>query len=522
MTQIKYNNIDPFSGICYTPFVTFDKESDGWWNSTNSFTLEGQIICCGLSVEQVIEKRNNLIKNFSENFKTFEIIDNGSAIHNSKFAYINSIEFDDSDYNYILPFSVSISIHDYNAFSGSYFVQNPENRFEIYENQDGTISINHGVSAEGIQNDNTAIQNACDWVYGLTGLKNFPGLAFISSGQAACDIPYPSLVSISESIDRINGKCEVSEQYILDPILSGYENAGILRYTVNVEEKQDDFSRSQIRGEIKGGLNDNINAIRSRYKDLDLWSICAEAYLKSTSKNDLNNEPVEFSIDENTDEKTISFEMSFSNDNSPLVYIESTSEFNKDLDPESTEGNSATLNSTIYCKRGLQKERYQNVLDFFKNNFSPENEYLKNVTDISEEINLQNMIRDSESYKEDEQNATISYNCSWREVPKIDNENLPCFVKNLSINIKKTNPIQQYNFSRPLCADWAAVGTFISKYKINLDIEITYVIGTAIEDVKSYAEALSNKYMLPIILRKSNDHDSFNNKISFNYEWEEE
>lgn len=509
MNEIWYNNKNAFSGISYTPFVSFSQDFDGWWNSSKTFSLIGEIVGCGTDYSGVIAKQNALISNFSKNFKKFEIKENGSGLFVSDYAIVKNINFDESNYAFILPYTIDIEAYDANMFSGQYFVRDPENSFEFVENKNDTISITHTVSAVGINTNLPAIKNATNFVYANTGLGNMPKPNFIKMHQHAS----PILLSISETIDRMNGSCSWVENYTFDQSQTGQ---GLLKYNVNVSYDKFGFSTATINGTLDGGISGSMDLIRNRYKNLDLWSLAFDIYSGCTNSGDLNSIYISSGVDEDMSNKKISFSVSFNNDNSPLVYIDSNATYN--LSYGSDGSDSASLNSVIRCRAGTPIERMARTSGFFQTSFNPLQEFNKNISGLANDYNVAYFKQSSESLSENELEGSISYSTTW-DINK-QNSNLPCYIKNISYTVTKKYPLQQYEFAQPLCSDWSAYGTHFSKTNISFDGQMEIEKGTG-SQAKQYIESLASKYRLGIIKNKTFTDESSNGRISFQIEWEE-
>ena len=63
---------------------------------------------------------------------------------------VESINFDSSPYLQSLPYSVSFAHYPSGGFQFAYGVSNPSSTWNYTENQNKTISIEHSVSAKGI------------------------------------------------------------------------------------------------------------------------------------------------------------------------------------------------------------------------------------------------------------------------------------------------------------------------------------------------------------------------------------
>lgn len=509
MNEIWYNNKNAFSGISYTPFVSFAQSFDGWWSSSKTFSLIGEIFGCGTDYSGIVEKQNALISNFSQNFKKFEIKENGSGLFVADYAIVKNINFDESNYAFILPYTVDIEVYDANAFSGEYFVQDPENSFEFIENEDDTVSMTHAVSAIGVTASLPAIKNATNFVYANTGLKNMPFPAFIRIQQNS----NPILTSITETIDRMNGSHSLIENYTFDQSQTGQ---GLLRYNVDISYDKFNFSTAAINGTIEAGISGSISSIRNRYKALDLWSLAFDVYSGCTNSGDLNSIYISSGVDEDLSNKKISFSVSFNNDNSPLVYIDSNSTYNLSYSTDSTD--SASLNSVIKCRAGTPIEKMARVSGFFKTSFNPLREFSNNISGLISDYNITYFRQSSESLSQNELDGSIDYSTAW-DISK-QNANLPCYIKNISYTITKKYPLQQYEFAQPLCSDWSAYGTHISKTNVSFDGQMQIEKGKS-SQARQYIESLASKYRLGIIKSKRFTDDSSNENVSFQIEWEE-
>jgi hypothetical protein len=87
---------------------------------------------------------------------------------------VNSINFSEGVYNGILKYEVDLVAKDFN-----YNVQNPVNQFTINK-QNNTLTLNHNVSAQGVNTSSTnysnSLDNAISFVNQFTGLNGIPNL----------------------------------------------------------------------------------------------------------------------------------------------------------------------------------------------------------------------------------------------------------------------------------------------------------------------------------------------------------
>lgn len=511
MNEIWYNNKNAFSGICYTPFVSFSRESDGWWQSVDTFNLEGEIIGCGSDFSGLLQKQQDLINNFSENFKSFQIKESGQTIFSSDSVIVRDISFDESNYTYILPFVVNLEIFDPLSFSGKYYVTNPVDEFSIEEDDDRSVNITHTISADGVTNQYAAIYNAKNWVYSRTGLGNFIKPAFIKFHNYS----QPTLLSLSESVNRLDGSHSVTENYIFDQANIA---TGLIRYNNTITKDINDFTTVTIEGRIEGGIGRNLQNLRDQYRNLDLWSLAFDVYSGCTNNGDLNSFYLTSGVTENIQSNTLNFNVAFNNDNSPLVVVRSDASYNIGYDIQSAQ-DSAELTSEISCRAGSQSERYNRVLNYFNNTFDPKSEFIKNVQEFNEnDFNLSYFKLNAENVTYSESASKIIYKCSWN-ISKI-NTTIPCYIKSINYTVNKSYPLQQYEFKQPLCAEWSAFGTHVQPKSIQIQGDASFESGKY-NDTIQFIENISNKYKLPLLTAKNINKDLDGRKVSFSYAYTE-
>lgn len=509
MNEIWYNNKNAFSGICYTPFVSFSRESDGWWQSIDSFNLEGEIIGCGTDFSGLLLKQQNLINNFSQNFKNFEIKENGQIIFNANSVIVKDISFDESNYTYTLPFTISLEIFDPLSYSGEYYVTNPVDQFSIEENEDRSVNIAHTVSADGITNQYAAIYNAKNWVYSKTGLGNFKKPTFIKIHNYSS----PTLVSISESSNRLNGSYSVTENYIFDQANIA---TGLIRYNNAITKDINNFTTVTIDGRIEGGVGKNIQNLRNQYSNLDLWSLAFDIYSGCTSGGDLNSFYLTSGVTENIQSNTLNFNVAFNNDNSSLIVVTSSASYNIGYDIQAAT-DTAELTSEITCRAGTQSERYARVLEYFNDKFDPISEFNKNIESFNEnDFNLSYFKLNGENVTYSESASKIIYKCSWN-INKI-NITIPCYIKSINYTVSKSYALQKYEFKQPLCDQWSAYGTHIQPETIQIQGDASFEDGKYDQTI-DFINKLSNKYKLSILTAKNINKDLDGKKISFSYSY---
>jgi len=175
---IKYNDIEIGSP---TPFVTLERShvfNGQKLGNVDKIKLIGQLTG---KYSDLTGYQQGLINKFNQNFKAFEIYEvtgndfiNLSKIYQKSGVIVNSINFSEGVYNGILKYEVDLVAKDFN-----YNVQNPVNQFTINK-QNNTLTLNHNVSAQGINTSSTnysnSLDNAISFVNQFTGLNGIPNL----------------------------------------------------------------------------------------------------------------------------------------------------------------------------------------------------------------------------------------------------------------------------------------------------------------------------------------------------------
>jgi hypothetical protein len=308
MNIIKYNN----KNIPYpTPFVTLNQGNVSFnrnWGKDTTINLEGQLTG---DYENIRRSQSGLLNIFNQNFGKFEIYEGAEKIYEKSGIIIRSINFNESPYATLLGYNIELNSLE---FSGN--VTDPRNQFSFTENKDKTITLNHSISARGL-NTNTnsfksnALQNAIDFVRTYTGLSSIPTLKFISGLNSRNFY----LQNFSESIDRLNGVYSIDEEYQASLLNTGL--SGNLSYTIDISSgANSNFLEINVRGTYKGTRNGDINQLRN---SLNITGLITGNY-----NGYFNTIPLQYNLSENTGENSISFDYSFDNINLPNPYFRYT------------------------------------------------------------------------------------------------------------------------------------------------------------------------------------------------------
>lgn len=197
--------------ISPTPIVNYTQQpvSFGYIYGYNTeITLDGQYT--GISNSNGTGKAiSGIATPFTGQFKTLKVesVENGvtGTLYQWDNVTINTISLD-SNYFFndsFLKYSVKLS--SYLIPSG---VIEPSNEYSFVQNDDGTATVNHKISARAVRNSLGAFNNAVNFVKQFTGKDAYANCTpyFIANGSGI-------LQSISENINRADAIYSVSEIY---------------------------------------------------------------------------------------------------------------------------------------------------------------------------------------------------------------------------------------------------------------------------------------------------------------------
>ena len=360
-TTIKYNAVNPFLGQP-TPFATKSQEMIHYgkrWGQSTRLTLAGQIT--GNSFADLVAAQNQIVINLvAKQFKTLEIYDDLTLVYSLANCKVESASFDESVMAKIQDYSVSIVGHESSTFSGVYGVLNPQESVNFSDNQDGTVSMTHSVSAKGFNTSafaSNAFENAASYVLSLAGWNSQVLPSFANQGLT----PYPILLSRTEKIDRLAATYSTEESYIFNA--SGVSNQPLLIISASVQEGiEQDFTTVDLNVDLKGGKSFGVNNLRTYAAGLNLHNLAEYHSNVST----LLAEPISYSVDEDLAANTISIKASF--DDNPLfsnanAYFDHTVSFNTDHKTNRTD---VKIKGDI-IGRGHGSDRIVNAENFLNN-----------------------------------------------------------------------------------------------------------------------------------------------------------
>lgn len=366
-TFIKYANVDPFSGISNIPYVGRKdlpiKFGDRWANLT-TITLNGVVTGdCSHDLAGLIQNQRTLVNNFSRDHQSLVINDEGIDVLSLPYCTIRDIEFQDSKYVRLVPYTITIDSFPPELFSGYYGVNIPSSNIDYNETDDGFVEVTRNLSAVGFNTDaigNNALQNAKNWVSSRTGWNNSYASQtlpkFIGfSGQFA-----PCLKKISETTDRFQASYAVEESYSFNPKA---RNNYLLRYEFDIQYNDEEgIYTVSMNGSLEGCPDQSLSLLRSDFNSLDLYSITNTAFKKAypTAPN-LNPDWLVENIAEDGNKKAVTFSRTYDTDIQASIIFDHniTSDYDLLLDRYVI-----NINGVIKGRKS-QKTRWERVSNYF-------------------------------------------------------------------------------------------------------------------------------------------------------------
>lgn len=418
-----------------TPFVgredSFIRYGDRWADK-NTFTLKGQITGCTYSTLRAAQ--DQLINTFSKDFQKFEIKDNGNSIFSANYCMVERVDFPQSNYAYILDYTVSLNCYQENLFSGTYGVLDPVDEWAFEETNDYIVNLTHTVSARGFNTSSTAanaLQNAKSFVSQRMGITGSVAPAFIAAKQGSLSF---CLKDLRERVDRFNGTYAVTEVYKAD---SYYGTDGLLRYASTFDcDNLGGISKVSIQGEIEGCAHaTDMSGLRARYNNLNLPLLASGVFTAAGPGGVLNGQPVSNGITEDPFNKRLSFSTVYDNNPDPLVYLD----YGVGIEVSENEITSVNFQGTIKG-RGDINTRWDAVQDYYST-LNPYSYALSAYTGFGGTYPL-NTSAINQSTTFNKFNAEISISESW------DNRDLPLTgFKNFSYTLHFTPSFQKVAFT---------------------------------------------------------------------------
>lgn len=347
MTTIYYNGQDVFSNCIGTPLVTIDVSYNYINNNLSrlkTITLRGKIkkTNCDDGFTSLYIKQRELISKFSVNFKALNISENSIQKFYHASAIVKSINFDENTYANVTTFTIVFECYDYNYADNG--ILNPSDEIQITNNEDGTQSITRSMSCSSYTTSSHYMDNA------ISFLRNPSSSPLIPSSAI--------LLSRAERINRHTGTGSVTYQYIYDPNnRQGVSNRGVLTYSISTSQNEDSVEVS-VSGEVVGGMDCTMQNLRDSFNYINWYTLCSSEYNDNYVGGSLGEAAINFSVTENINENTISFNVAYDNVSQKDAYIIDTVTVVRD---RVTGQSCVNVRLEFVCDYGCKQQRWSKV-----------------------------------------------------------------------------------------------------------------------------------------------------------------
>jgi hypothetical protein len=436
MVEIYYDGKNPFSGIAATPFVAFDEEFIDFgntWNHVTNITLQGELTGKYLGRESYRELNrslNKLISNFTGNFKTFNIKQSGYTIYNTNYTIVKSIEIEQNKWYGTMPFNIQLTAYNPEHFSENYGVLNPKDEITFSEEENNIIKYTRVISAQGIRNSDSPIENAKGWV--IDRYNKQPGILPILVRDNP-DIEF-GIETRNETVDRFNGTYSLTETYTKNTFDDQQPRDISTEYTIDLSYDIDNpFIFATINGTVKPreltgkyikSSSSSSSAprldLKSGFRNLDLYGICNKA-ANDIYGRVLHPDHIYKSIEESQVSELLTFQARFT-DREPILFnveADATLVYKQDI-----KNCVSTVNYSVDLKSinpDLTK-RWNDVKNYFKD-LEPFQEAQK-VYESKSACKTLSDIPVNESLTFDEDNQTIQYQVEFSDDEKYKNQSI--------------------------------------------------------------------------------------------------
>jgi len=359
---VKYGTFD-FASVCgYDPFVGISDESvivGGKFQTLKRVTIQGKILPtspnCANQSNNVTSKINSLINELRNDFKTLQA--GGIQL---EFAKCESVDIDQSSFFGGANFTATFSAYPPGLSAIGSYVLDPVDSKQFSEGEDGTITISRQISVKGITaGGKSALENARDFINGLSIPKNQVPPIFFELGQ----LKGPGISNTTlkprrlvETINRMEGTISIDVDFVYRNTASS--NNTILSYSVDVgyEDKSGIYTATLNGSLVTADTDSNSDAIRQNLKTdlnkLNFFNLTINIFKKLTGFNYLNPEPESFSVKEDIENNSITFNYSYVSDPYPVKQS-----LNYDIQYDNVRDiTTVSVNGTLTA-RGPQKSR---------------------------------------------------------------------------------------------------------------------------------------------------------------------
>ena len=555
-----------------TPFVSksFSNQFVGGnvWATKVSIDLSGSIALLpkdgegsGNNYEALSKKRNKIAEAFagalSKNFLDFQV-SGGGADFLLKNCTVESVSFSESNYVGVVNYSITISGYksDKDFLQDNYGVLSPVDSWQ-YSEQAGLASVTHTISAQGVNTNNkrpNAFTKAKAFVDSRKGTSGKVNQILIRNAHPNSTL---ILTSTSETVNRLSGSYSITENYRIatsDSSLSKGEEANLpsiqtanilATYELSFDDAHGtDFVSVVLRGSIIGNKDSSVtwDQVKNDFKSRDFYQLANKAYKRyitgsesvrsGTGENtDLHKTPVSFGINPDEDSKSISFQITYDNNNiidtCKIKNAESYFMYDVSINHDNIVDIIAiSISGTISTRGTLKKKNRDNkiLLDLMlKDNHKIVREEAQRVYNLMFPNRTQYVLSprpNGISISQDEFSGTISYSSSFSDQDFPENSKL----KNLQYNISVTPPLQSYS-TVPSCLEnghYLIYNLNLKKKRESVSIESSAVaderdhnsLDVARAEIESISDHVASSFLDGDVIRLEGQNKVENKQIS--------
>ncbi len=383
-------------------------------------------------------------------------------------AFIESIDFNESDSTTVLPYSLTALYYSGETFSEYFGVTDPQNSWSYEEGDNKIITATHTVSAKGLKvGSKDPFDNAREFVSGKV-INGFENIALFNSGDNAF------LTSRTENVDRKENIYGVTEVYSYsagdrDNSDKSYSDSGVLNLSTSISFSDNSELSISVNGSLQGSMDANTGSqvgllSTGNFTPEQATEVATNALVNSYSDYEsgvysfVQKGPTAFNYDLNTGANILNFSFAFAdpdkvdliNDNVLHSYVSSIS-LSKDASVSSVavQGNLKYLGSLFIDSTGEfeSNARFQAV----DTAFGQVDQRAIAVSALEKFSGVATGYEINSSYVNEEPidfsisknpvENTISYNYNYSNQVDFSSGDL----KNLSLNISNKQPIAVNN-----------------------------------------------------------------------------
>lgn len=254
---VRYNG----NVIAPTPLVRYSKQFIDYgarWGDATQIELNGLITGLPVGGTGAIGTFTNI---FTGQFGTLDVTETGKgSIYNWSNVVVQEINFPNSKFyeGCIAPYAIKMLA--YNVPSG---VVEPVNEYAFVQNDDGTVSLSHKISARGVPNISGSLNSAIGFVRSFSGRQNFAS-TFLPNNSGV-------LLSMSETIDRLTSTYSINETYKYN---TGIDQIYLETFSLGITDAEDsEYLTIDANLKIQGStITKNIGAVETALASVSIPS----------------------------------------------------------------------------------------------------------------------------------------------------------------------------------------------------------------------------------------------------------